>query len=92
MNKEIKEFNNWCKENKIPIGQNMKIESVMIADWWLSKLQAQKEEIIKMIEKECREHIACNKLGDTSKGEWVIGFHQGLHWVRNLLKNNSPII
>ncbi len=35
----IEEFNKWCQENKIAIGQYMKRESIMIADWWIRKFQ-----------------------------------------------------
>ena len=51
----------------------------------MKKYQNNKK-LLERIEEECRKHIACNKLGDTSRGEWVIGFHQGLHWVISLLK------
>ena len=51
INKQIEEFNNWCKENKISIGQNMKTESIIIADWWIKRLDQQRQEFEKVVEK-----------------------------------------
>ena len=70
-------------------GYLMKNYQEKLADQILELFEEEKQKWVEEIEKECREHIACNKLGNTSKGEWVIGFHQGLHWVRNLLKPSN---
>jgi len=53
--KIVEEFNTWCEENDIRIGQEMKLESVMIADWWLAKLISQKQELRKTIDETIRK-------------------------------------
>lgn len=53
----IEEFNNWCKENKITIGKDMKTESIMIGDWWIEKLQSQTQDIKKKGQEKIKEYV-----------------------------------
>lgn len=54
----IKEFNDWCVENKIPIGKRMNTETIVVGDWWIRKVelllselqQARQEEIEYILE------------------------------------------
>ena len=39
LRKLIEEFNEWCKEEDIPIGQDMNLEAIMVADWWIRKFE-----------------------------------------------------
>jgi hypothetical protein len=53
----IKEFNDWCLENKIPIGERMKTETIMVGDWWIKKVELLLTEILQAKQEGIEEAI-----------------------------------